>query len=59
MTGQLRTAREMAALLAVPERTVYRMALNGEIPAFRVRRAWRFDLEAVLEALSQRQGGRR
>jgi excisionase family DNA binding protein len=54
VTDRLHTAREIAALLQVSERGVLRMALNGEIPAVRVRRVWRFDPEAVMEALSNR-----
>lgn len=34
--------KEIAALLKVAEKTVYSMAQNGELPAFKVRGQWRF-----------------
>lgn len=36
------TVKQVADLLTVNERTVYRMANNGELPAFRVAGSWRF-----------------
>ncbi len=36
------TLREVAGLLKVADRTVYTMARQGEIPAFKVRGQWRF-----------------
>ena len=36
------TLREVAGLLKVAEKTVYTMARQGEIPAFKVRGQWRF-----------------
>ena len=33
---------EVADLLRVGEKTVYSMAQSGELPAFKVRRQWRF-----------------
>jgi excisionase family DNA binding protein len=48
---RLLTVRELAELLAVPERTVYRLAGEGLPGSFRVRRSWRFDPDRVLAAL--------
>lgn len=46
--GRLMTSHEVAALLGVSERTVVRMARNGEIPgAVKVRTLWRFNREKV------------
>ena len=36
------TLREVAGLLKVAEKTVYTMARQAEIPAFKVRGQWRF-----------------
>ncbi len=36
------TLREVAGLLKVAEKTVYTMARQGEMPAFKVRGQWRF-----------------
>ena len=35
------TVKEVAGLLKVAEKTVYTMARQGEIPAFKVRGQWR------------------
>ncbi|MFH1843720.1 MAG: helix-turn-helix domain-containing protein [bacterium] len=43
------TVREVARLLRVNERTVYRMALAGRLPGFRVEGTWRF-LESDIAA---------
>jgi excisionase family DNA binding protein len=34
--------KDVALLLKVSEKTVYSMAQNGELPAFKVRGQWRF-----------------
>ena len=49
---KLLTVRELAAVLAVPERTVYRLAGDGLGGAYRIRRSWRFNLPEVLAALA-------
>ena len=41
------TVREVAQLLKVNERTIYRMAARGELPAFKVGGHWRFLREDV------------
>lgn len=46
-------ANELAAILHVHPRTLWRLAKNRTIPAFRVGRAVRFDVRAVLEVLGR------
>jgi excisionase family DNA binding protein len=41
-SDEVLTLKEVARLLKVAEKTVYGMAQNGELPAFRVRGQWRF-----------------
>lgn len=44
--------KEVAALLKIGEKTVYSMAQNRELPAFKVRGQWRFsrnDIDAWIE----------
>jgi excisionase family DNA binding protein len=51
MNHPIMTVREVAEALKVAEKTVYAMASEGEIPAFRVRSQWRIrrvDFEAWL-----------
>ncbi len=50
------TLSEVARLLQVSQRTVYRLAQDGRIPAFKVGQAWRFrlaDIEAWIDAQVQ------
>lgn len=42
MTDPILTLPEVAVLLKVAEKTVYTMARQGQIPAFKVRGQWRF-----------------
>jgi excisionase family DNA binding protein len=53
MSDEILTVQEVAALLKVADKTVYTMAQQGEIPAFKVRGQWRFrraDLDAWIAA---------
>ena len=61
MTVQIMTIKEVADYLKVNERTVYRMASAGKIPAFKVGGAWRIkatELEAWIGAQSNQNNGR-
>jgi excisionase family DNA binding protein len=52
MLDEILTLPEVAELLKVAEKTVYTMAQQGELPAFKVRGQWRFkseDLNAWIE----------
>jgi excisionase family DNA binding protein len=44
---EIMTAEELAQLLRVNRTTIYRLLKNGDIPAFRVGKDWRFQREAV------------
>ena len=55
MEHDVLTVKEVADYLKVNERTIYRMAANGKIPAFKVGNSWRFkriDIENWIEASS-------
>ena len=41
MNDQILTIKDVAEYLHVNDRTVYRMALDGKIPAFKVGSSWR------------------
>ena len=46
------SVREVASLLSVDEKTVYRLAKRGELPGFKVAGSWRFrrdDLDGWIE----------
>jgi len=56
------TVQQVAEILSVNERTVYRMVSKGELPGFRVAGSWRFlseDLEAWIaeQKAAVRSGG--
>lgn len=42
MSDEILTVLEVATLLKVADKTVYTMAQQGELPAFKVRGQWRF-----------------
>lgn len=56
------TVTQVAELLQLSEKTVYRLAQRGELPAFKVGGSWRFrrnDIDArVAEQVREKQGGR-
>ena len=41
-SGEILTIEEVAAYLKAGRRTVYRLAANGQIPAFKLGGVWRF-----------------
>lgn len=41
MNNEIMTIKEVAIFLKVNERTIYRLAINGKMPAFKVGAAWR------------------
>ncbi len=45
------TAKEVARYLRISESTVYKLAVNGELPAFKVGDSWRFYLEEIEEMI--------
>ena len=53
---ELATSGAMARVLMFRVKTVRDMARSGEIPSIRVRGQFRFDPDAVIEALTRRGG---
>ena len=47
MLDEILTLPEVAHLLKVADKTVYTMAQNSEMPAFKVRGQWRFKREDI------------
>ena len=47
MSDQILTVKEVAEYLQVNDRTVYRMATAGKLPAFKVGASWRFKLSEI------------
>ena len=58
---EILTVEEVAAFLKAGKRTVYRLAANGTIPAFKLGGTWRFrrtDLNAWIESKTVSTGQR-
>jgi len=49
MVDQILTVKEVAGYLKVNDRTIYRMATAGKIPAFKVGASWRFKSSEINE----------
>lgn len=41
------TVRDVAGFLAVAEKTIYRLAQQGELPGFKTAGTWRFQLQDI------------
>jgi len=57
LADEVLTIQEIAALLKLADKTVYSMAQEGELPAFKVRGQWRVrraDFEAWIEHQAKR-----
>lgn len=53
MESEVITLKEVAEFLKVHERTVYRLAAKGDIPAFKVANNWRFRREDIERWIDQ------
>jgi len=53
MTDEALSIKQLADLLQLSERTIYRLASNGEIPGFRVGNSWRFKRSRVEEWMEE------
>jgi excisionase family DNA binding protein len=53
------TVREVAGYLRMHEMTIYRMARQGDIPAYKVGNRWRFNRERIQSWLREHEVGHR
>lgn len=51
------TVREVAGYLRMHEMTIYRMARQGDIPAYKVGNRWRFNRTRLEDWLSEHEVG--
>ncbi len=47
MTANILTIREVAELLKINEKTIYKLAADAKIPGFKVGGSWRFDRAVI------------
>ncbi len=45
------TAKEVGQYLKLTESTIYKLAMSGEIPGFRVGKSWRFDMDEIIRII--------
>ena len=58
-SDEILTIEEMAAYLKAGKRTVYRLAADGKIPAFKVGGTWRFSKAEINQWIQrQSEGGK-
>jgi excisionase family DNA binding protein len=55
---ELITIKEVSEYLKVAEKTIYRMASEGKIPAFKVGGSWRFRRHEVQEWLENQRNNK-
>ena len=58
MVDEILTAEEICTYLKLPRSSLYQLARNKKIPAFRVGRHWRFIKEKIVEWLEVQEKAR-
>ena len=53
MNDEILTIKQVADYLKVNERTIYKLASDEKIPAFKVGGSWRFQRKAIEEWIEQ------
>ena len=56
---ELITIKEVADFLQIAEKTIYRLAAEGKIPAIKVGGSWRFNLKEIEEWLEKQRNDKR
>ncbi len=51
------TAKELSTFLKVSDSTIYNLADQKKLPAFKIGGSWRFDLEEVLKIIKEPKHG--
>jgi len=49
------TAKELGRYLKLSEATIYKLALAGQLPGFKIGDSWRFELEEILKLIKGRR----
>lgn len=57
MSEEILTVREVAEFLKVTERTIYRLATEGQIPSFKVGGSWRFQRSDLIQWMNEQAKG--
>ena len=49
------TAKEVGQYLKLTESTIYKLALEGELPSFKIGKSWRFDMDEILQLIKKHE----
>jgi excisionase family DNA binding protein len=49
------TAKDLSKYLKLSESTIYKLALSGELPGFKIGDSWRFDMEEILARIKAKK----
>ncbi len=52
--GNIVTAKELSKYLRLSDSTIYKLALDQELPGFKIGDSWRFDMDEVNELIKRR-----
>lgn len=47
------TAKELGQYLKLSESTIYKLALEGELPGFKIGDSWRFEMDEITEKIKE------
>ena len=59
MQTDIMTIKELAAYLKMAEKTLYRLAANGDVPGFKIGGAWRFRKSEIDAWIEKKEGKRK
>jgi excisionase family DNA binding protein len=51
------TAKEVGRYLKLTDSTIYKLALTGEIPGFKVGKSWRFEMNDIVRMVDRLKNG--
>ncbi len=57
ISGEILTVEDVCEYLRIPRSTLYKLARDKKIPAFRVGKHWRFKKEKIEKWLEEEQPG--
>jgi excisionase family DNA binding protein len=49
------TAKEVGHYLKLTGATIYKLALMGQIPGFKIGKSWRFDMDEIIRIIQMRE----
>ena len=59
MIKNIVTAKELAKYLKLSDSTIYKLALDGNLPGFKIGDSWRFDMDEVIKLIEKTKRGKR